>query len=352
MSNTPERKYHIVYKTTCLVNNKEYVGVHSTNDLEDGYFGSGIAFTRAFSKFGKNNFERKILSMHSSREEALEEEGRIVDISFVGKDTNYNLALGGVANAGWTVWQGPYAERARKLCAEASRGYGNPDFVKRWLGVYERIAPMVCYYACCTNLPDRFIMKMVKKRFGVSVKLHRVFAYYQFKQYIDLDEETRYKDYFSKDPAGLEVAVKTKVVPLIDSIPKVFIEYKALKHLFVQDISEILKLLQDDTISDSMLINGYPVVPRFGQGILGRIAYLKYLGVLTEIGSKRISIRTRLPESQRGTGKKTLYSYNPRTFERMVDTNGDFNEYTATFDGRTFHETRVQDPEYGDWKAD
>lgn len=352
MSNTLERRFHIVYKTTCLVNNKEYIGVHSTNDLEDGYLGSGDAFKKAFSKFGRSNFTRKILSMHSSREEALKEEGQLVDIAYVKNPMSYNIALGGVANAGWTVWQGPYAERARKLCAEASRGYGNPDFVKRWLGVYERIAPMVCYYACCTNLPDRFIMKMVKKRFDMSVKLHRVFAYYQFKQYIDLDEETRYKDYFSKDPAGIEVAVKTKVVPLIDSIPRTFVEYKSLKHIFIQDISELLSLFQDDTISDSMLINGYPVVPRFGMGILGRIAYLKYLGILTETGSKRISVRVRLPNSQRGTGKKTLYSYNPCTFERMIDTNGDFNEYTATFDGRSFQATRVPDPGYGDWKAD
>jgi hypothetical protein len=29
------KQYHIVYKTTCIQNNKIYVGVHSTNNLND-----------------------------------------------------------------------------------------------------------------------------------------------------------------------------------------------------------------------------------------------------------------------------------------------------------------------------
>jgi hypothetical protein len=352
MSNTPERKYHIVYKTTCLVNNKEYVGVHSTNDLGDGYLGSGHVLKQAISKFGRNNFLRQTLSTHSSREEALLEEKRIVNIDFVSQKTNYNVAIGGEANAGWTVWQGPYAERARKLCSEASRGYGNPDFVKRWLGVYERIAPMVCYYSCCTNLPDRFISGLVNKRLGMSVKLHRALAYYQFKGYIEVSGFSQYMDYFSKDPAGRVQAAKSKVSAKIESIPNSYTEYKALKGVFVPDIPEMLEYLLDDTLSDSMIQNCHPLVPSFGNGVLARLAYLKYLGILTEVGNKRISVRTRLPDSQRGTGKKTLYSYNPIVFERMIDTNGDFNEYTATFDGRTFQATRVPDPEYGNWKDD
>lgn len=36
---------YIVYKTTCLVNNKIYIGVHGTENPEifDGYIGDGIS---------------------------------------------------------------------------------------------------------------------------------------------------------------------------------------------------------------------------------------------------------------------------------------------------------------------
>lgn len=53
--------YHIVYLTTNLVNNKIYIGVHSTYDLNDDYLGSGFALKKAINKYGKEKFKREIL---------------------------------------------------------------------------------------------------------------------------------------------------------------------------------------------------------------------------------------------------------------------------------------------------
>lgn len=40
-------RYHCCYITTNTVNGKSYVGMHSTDNLQDGYIGSGIALWSA-----------------------------------------------------------------------------------------------------------------------------------------------------------------------------------------------------------------------------------------------------------------------------------------------------------------
>ena len=86
---------HIVYKTTNLVNNKIYVGIHSTNDLNDGYLGSGSKFLEAVKKYGKINFKREILFVCTDREEAAKKESEIVTSDFILREDTYNKILGG-----------------------------------------------------------------------------------------------------------------------------------------------------------------------------------------------------------------------------------------------------------------
>ena len=87
--------YHIVYLTTNLINQKIYVGIHSTYNLNDGYIGSGTILSKAIKKYGKENFQKQILYFCLTRNDAKEIEKRIVNQNFILLSYVYNKALGG-----------------------------------------------------------------------------------------------------------------------------------------------------------------------------------------------------------------------------------------------------------------
>ena len=88
------KKYHYLYKTTNLVNGRYYFGMHSTNDLNDGYVGSGTLLRRAILKYGVENFEKEIIAFCSSRDELAEQEHELIE-SYLGKQDCMNLKPGG-----------------------------------------------------------------------------------------------------------------------------------------------------------------------------------------------------------------------------------------------------------------
>lgn len=124
-----EYKYHIVYKTTNLINQKIYIGVHSTNNLEDGYIGCGIKsqgdcnsykgsrstspFISSVKKYGYKNFKREILYFFNTREESYNKEIEIVTEEFCNRKDTYNSALGG---------KGGYSKEGSKKISEKLKG--------------------------------------------------------------------------------------------------------------------------------------------------------------------------------------------------------------------------------------
>ena len=90
-----KHKYNYFYKITNIVNGHYYYGVHSTDDLNDGYMGSGTRLKNAFKKYGINNFKKEIIKQCESRKEAYELESIFVTEALI-KDSNcYNIILGG-----------------------------------------------------------------------------------------------------------------------------------------------------------------------------------------------------------------------------------------------------------------
>jgi group I intron endonuclease len=93
--------HYYLYKITNLVNNKIYVGVHKTKDLNDGYMGSGKIIQQAIQKYGLQNFEKIILETFDTYEEALKKEYQIVNEEFLSRDNTYNLRVGGAGGFDW-----------------------------------------------------------------------------------------------------------------------------------------------------------------------------------------------------------------------------------------------------------
>lgn len=75
-----------------------YVGQHKTDNLDDGYMGSGLRIQRAISKYGIDNFEKTILFECSSEEEMNQKEAEIVNEEFIAREDVYNITLGGIGN--------------------------------------------------------------------------------------------------------------------------------------------------------------------------------------------------------------------------------------------------------------
>lgn len=99
MARAEKRKYHYIYKTTCVITNKFYIGMHSTDNLEDGYQGSGKILWYSIRKHGKENHKTEIIEFVSSREELRLREKQLVNEELINVDSCMNLKLGG--EGGW-----------------------------------------------------------------------------------------------------------------------------------------------------------------------------------------------------------------------------------------------------------
>ena len=90
-----EKKYHYIYKTTNIKNGKYYIGMHSTDNLEDGYMGSGKRLRRSLKKYGKQNFKSEILEFLPNRVSLVEKEKELINEKLLKDSLSMNIKKGG-----------------------------------------------------------------------------------------------------------------------------------------------------------------------------------------------------------------------------------------------------------------
>lgn len=95
MIRAENRKYHYLYKITCVKTKRFYIGIHSTDNLNDGYFGSGKRLWNSINYHGQENHKKEILEFFPNRKILLEKEKEIVNKELLLDNLCMNLVVGG-----------------------------------------------------------------------------------------------------------------------------------------------------------------------------------------------------------------------------------------------------------------
>ena len=94
MTRADQRKFHYIYQIT-RQDGKYYIGLHSTDNLDDGYFGSGQLLWKSIKKHGKEAHTKEILEFLPTRAELKVRERELVNEDTLKDPRCFNLALGG-----------------------------------------------------------------------------------------------------------------------------------------------------------------------------------------------------------------------------------------------------------------
>lgn len=113
--------HHIIYKTTCLVTGRYYIGMHSSEKDVDSYLGSGKIVAASLKKHGRKNHTRETIARAGSREELRSLEEMFVTEDLLKDPLCMNLAVGGCGSG---VGRKVSLESRQKM-SEARKGWAH-----------------------------------------------------------------------------------------------------------------------------------------------------------------------------------------------------------------------------------
>jgi len=111
------KKYNYTYVTINLINVKKYIGDHTTDDLDDGYLGSGIALQRAIKKYDKTQFKKEILEFFDTKQEAFNAQEKWINEYNTLVPNGYNISLKGGHQCKNSI-----SEETKKKISKARKG--------------------------------------------------------------------------------------------------------------------------------------------------------------------------------------------------------------------------------------
>lgn len=109
-------EFNYIYKTVCTITNKFYIGVHSTNNINDGYMGSGVRISKSIKKYGKDKHIREIIEYLDDRISLMNREREIVTEELLSDPYCMNISVGGISSG--VNYRTEHTKESKKLISE------------------------------------------------------------------------------------------------------------------------------------------------------------------------------------------------------------------------------------------
>lgn len=350
--------FYYFYKTTNLINNKFYYGVHKTKRINDGYLGSGYRLKSAILKYGEENFKKEILKFFDNEDDMYNYENKIVNKEMVENNNCYNLVIGGNGR-GWKIQNQKEIQNRRSIkekrdkrlkkmwdidteegrerrkkqsilskklwCNKEYRekmsiafsGYNNPDFRSRFEPFYLMIKNDIIQYCCFSNLFDDYIKRYIKKKYNFNFKFNNLFRYYEYHKFL----KVRNIKYINDLSTSYNIKkIKTECEYLENNKEFKFLKFKVLNEDILYDYKEILNIISNEKLSDSY-IKQYLKIKNFKKFL----KYMKYLNLI-DTYEKKIRINNEYTGGKFRIAKKTFININKNFEQDYILFKGDIDE--------------------------
>lgn len=113
--------YYFIYLTKNTISNKCYIGWHATNNLNDGYVGSGRLLGRSINKYGEDKFITGIIEF-CSKENVLSKEKYWIKKLNSMVPNGYNLTGGGDGGNTYELLSEDDKKKFREQCSKQNKG--------------------------------------------------------------------------------------------------------------------------------------------------------------------------------------------------------------------------------------
>jgi len=130
-----QKTIHYIYKITCLVTGRYYIGMHSTCNLDDGYMGSGKRLRYSLRKHGVDNHKKEIIQFFETRELLVEAEKEAITPDMITDNNCMNLREGGIGGFSSEEHRQKFFENSTTDASHLKLRWlysNDPDWVKSW----------------------------------------------------------------------------------------------------------------------------------------------------------------------------------------------------------------------------